>query len=72
MNFGIFLSNEAAKILKNLDEEVKYRIIEKLKLLEKGPFILPYKENQRKGKYLSHQDWRFREYILFMGMKLEY
>jgi len=44
MSFGIFLSNEAAKILKNLDEEVKYRIIEKLKLLEKGPFILPYKK----------------------------
>jgi len=44
MNFEIFLSNEAAKFLKNLDKEDKYRIIEKLKLLEKGPFSLPYKK----------------------------
>jgi len=42
MNFGIFLRPEAAKFLKNLDNEVKNRIIEKLKLLENGPFSLPY------------------------------
>lgn len=44
MNFGIFLSTEAAKFLKNLDNENKNRIIEKLKLLENGPFSLPYKK----------------------------
>jgi mRNA-degrading endonuclease RelE of RelBE toxin-antitoxin system len=42
MNFGIFLSTGAAKFLKNLDKEDKNRIIEKLKLLENGPFSLPY------------------------------
>lgn len=44
MSFGIFLSTEAAKFLKNLDKEDKYRIVEKLKLLENGPFSLPYKK----------------------------
>ncbi|CAG0964546.1 hypothetical protein METP3_01053 [Methanosarcinales archaeon] len=44
MNFGIFLSTEAAKFLKNLDKENKDRIVEKLKLLENGPFSLPYKK----------------------------
>ena len=34
MSFGIFLSTEAAKFLKNLDKEDKYRIVEKLKLLK--------------------------------------
>jgi len=44
MSFGIFLSTEAAKFLKNLDKEDKYRIVEKLKLLENSPFSLPYKK----------------------------
>ena len=44
MSFGIFLSTETAKFLKNLDKEDKYRIVEKLKLLENGPFSLPYKK----------------------------
>jgi len=48
MNFGIFLSTEAAKFLKNLDKEDKNRIIEKLKLLENGLFSLPY--NKIKGR----------------------
>jgi mRNA-degrading endonuclease RelE of RelBE toxin-antitoxin system len=36
MNFGIFVSTEAAKFLKNLDNEDKNRIIEKIKMLENG------------------------------------
>ena len=44
MSFGVFLSTEAAKFLKNIDKEDKYRIVEKLKLLEEGPFSLPYKK----------------------------
>jgi len=44
MNFGIFLSPGTAKFLKNLDSQDKDRIIEKLKLLENGPFSLPYKK----------------------------
>jgi len=44
MNFGIFLSTGAAKFLKSLDKEDKNRIIEKMRLLENGPFSLPYKK----------------------------
>lgn len=44
MKFEIFLSTGAAKFLKNLDNEDKTRIIEKIKLLENGPFGLPYKK----------------------------
>ena len=44
MKYEIFLSTGTAKFLKNLENEDKNRIIEKIKLLEKGPFSLPYKK----------------------------
>jgi mRNA-degrading endonuclease RelE of RelBE toxin-antitoxin system len=62
MNFGIFLSAGAAKFLQNLDKEDKKRIIEKLRLLENGPFSLPYKKIKGREN-ISHQDWGFQSSI---------
>ena len=44
MTFKLFLSKKAAGFLERISNDDKRRIVEKLKLLEGNPFILPYKK----------------------------
>jgi len=52
MSFGIFLSTEAAKFLKNLDKEDKNRIIDKLKCCLKMVHSVCLIRKSRVGKIL--------------------
>ena len=52
MTFKLFLSKKAAGFLERISNDDKRRIVEKLKLLEGNPYILPYKKIRgRKGTY---------------------
>lgn len=52
MTFKLFLSKKAAGFLERISNDDKRRIVEKLKLLEGNPFILPYKKIRgREGTY---------------------
>ena len=42
MTFKLFLSKKAAGFLERISNDDKRRIVEKLKLLEGNPYILPY------------------------------
>ena len=44
MTFRLFLSKKVAGFLERISNDDKRRIVEKLKLLEGNPFILPYKK----------------------------
>ena len=52
MTFRLFLSKKAAGFLERISNDDKRRIVEKLKLLEGNPYILPYKKIRgREGTY---------------------
>ena len=52
MTFKLFLSKKAASFLERISNDDKRRIVEKLKLLEGNPHILPYKKIRgREGTY---------------------
>ena len=52
MTFKLFLSKKAAVFLERISNDDKRRIVEKLKLLEGNPYILPYKKIRgREGTY---------------------
>ncbi len=51
MNFAVFLGNEAAKFLENLDTENKYRIVEKLKLHENVHLAYLIKNQRSRNTY---------------------
>ena len=52
MTFKLFLSKKAAGFLERISNDDKRRIVEKLKLLEGNPYILPYKKiRAREGTY---------------------
>jgi mRNA interferase RelE/StbE len=52
MTFKLFLSKKAASFLERISNNDKPRIVEKLKLLEGNPYILPYKKIRgREGTY---------------------
>lgn len=74
----VFLSTKAAKFLEDIDKEEKYRIVEKLKLLKNGPFILPYekvkgRENTyriRVGDFRVLYSFRYNEIrVLKIGLR---
>ncbi|MCD4808619.1 MAG: type II toxin-antitoxin system RelE/ParE family toxin [Methanosarcinales archaeon] len=62
MTFKLFLSKKAAGYLERISNDDKRRIVEKLKLLEGNPYILPYKKIRgREGTYrIRVGDFRIR------------
>ncbi len=52
MTIRLFLSKNAAVFLESISNDDKRRIVEKIKLLEVNPYVLPYKKIRgREGTY---------------------
>ena len=52
MTIRLFLSKNAAVFLESISNDDKRRIVEKIKLLEVNPYVIPYKKIRgREGTY---------------------
>ena len=60
MTIRLFLSKNAAVFLESISNDDKRRIVEKIKLLEVNPYVIPYKKIRgREGTYrIRVEDFR--------------